>query len=174
MTLILYFAILLVSLTRTLIRILSIGFHQLAQKNGYARSLFERLQSLGHSYRLLDVQYRMHPAISAFPNKQFYYRKLKNGDNVLLPDYEKFPYQKDMFGPYAFIDIPDGTEVNAGSSKKNVLEAELVLHLIRRIHDSGNFPPQRVGNGIHISQNSKSVEQFLRRFQYGFLFSITA
>ncbi|KAG0557184.1 hypothetical protein KC19_11G108300 [Ceratodon purpureus] len=109
---------------------------QIAQKNGYARSLFERLQSLGHSYRLLDVQYRMHPAISAFPNKQFYNHKLKNGDNVLKENYENFAYQKGMFGPYAFIDIPDGTEVNAGSSKKNVLEAELVLHLIRRVHDS--------------------------------------
>lgn len=80
----------------------------------------------------------MHPAISAFPNKQFYSRKLKNGDNVLRENYGKLAYQKDTFGPYAFIDIPDGTEVNAGSSKKNILEAELVLHLIRRVHDSGN------------------------------------
>jgi superfamily I DNA and/or RNA helicase len=120
--------------------ILSICFPQLAQKNGYARSLFERLQSLGHPYRLLDVQYRMHPAISAFPNKQFYNHKLKNGNNVVGENYEKNSYQKDMFGPYAFINIPDGTEVNAGSSKKNVLEAELVLHLIRRVHDSGNLP----------------------------------
>lgn len=95
---------------------------------------------MGHPCRLLDVQYRMHPAISSFPNKQFYNRKLKNGDNVLGENYGNLAYQKDIFGPYAFIDIPDGTEVNAGSSKKNFLEAELVLHLIRRVHDSGNSP----------------------------------
>lgn len=113
--------------------------NQLAQKHGYARSLFERLQSLGHPCRLLEVQYRMHPAISAFPNKQFYNRKLKNGDNVLKENYGQLAYHKDTFGPYAFIDVADGTEVNAGSSKKNVLEAELVLQLIKRVHDSGNL-----------------------------------
>lgn len=109
---------------------------QLALKNGYARSLFERLQCLGHSCQLLNMQYRMHPTISAFPNKQFYNCKLKNSEDTLSENYGKLVYQKNIFGPYAFIDVSDGIEVNAGSSKKNVLEANLVLHLVKRVQDS--------------------------------------
>lgn len=39
---------------------------------GYARSGFERLQAAGRAAALLDTQYRMHPAISAWPRAQFY------------------------------------------------------------------------------------------------------
>ncbi|CAK9326804.1 unnamed protein product [Citrullus colocynthis] len=39
---------------------------------GFGRSLFERLSSLGHPKHLLNVQYRMHPSISLFPNSKFY------------------------------------------------------------------------------------------------------
>ena len=43
---------------------------QLAAKQGLERSLFERLQLAGHRVSLLETQYRMHPAICAFPSKQ--------------------------------------------------------------------------------------------------------
>lgn len=33
----------------------------------YDRSLFQRLEANDHPVQLLDVQYRMHPTISAFP-----------------------------------------------------------------------------------------------------------
>ncbi|MEC7694715.1 MAG: AAA domain-containing protein, partial [Candidatus Thermoplasmatota archaeon] len=43
-----------------------------AEKGGLDRSLFERLIDMGISPSILTTQYRMHPAISEFPNTQFY------------------------------------------------------------------------------------------------------
>ena len=42
------------------------------------RSLFERLQRLGHPCTLLSVQYRMHPAIRSFPSAFFYQNRLQD------------------------------------------------------------------------------------------------
>ena len=53
-----------------------------AKAQHYDRSLFERLLSNGHPYTMLNVQYRMAPAIAAFPAKSFYHRGLYNGRNV--------------------------------------------------------------------------------------------
>jgi superfamily I DNA and/or RNA helicase len=44
-----------------------------------AQSLFERLQRTGVATGALEVQYRMHPAISAFPASFFYAGGLRNG-----------------------------------------------------------------------------------------------
>lgn len=59
----------------------------------YDRSLFQRLEQCGHPVHLLNVQYRMHPSISAFPRAAFYDSKLMDGPNVLQLDYSK-PYHK--------------------------------------------------------------------------------
>nr|GEV10049.1 UvrD-like helicase, ATP-binding domain, P-loop containing nucleoside triphosphate hydrolase [Tanacetum cinerariifolium] len=56
---------------------------------GFRRSLFGRLSSLGHSKHLLNVQYRMHPSISFFPNLKFYKNKVLDAQNVLSKSYEK-------------------------------------------------------------------------------------
>ncbi|PNG93948.1 Regulator of nonsense transcripts 1, partial [Tetrabaena socialis] len=42
-------------------------------------TLFERVVASGISPMLLDTQYRMHPAISAFPSAFFYGGRLKDG-----------------------------------------------------------------------------------------------
>eukprot|EP00850_Spirogloea_muscicola_P000714 SM000002S05794 [mRNA] locus=s2:2220492:2226275:- [translate_table: standard] len=51
---------------------------QEALQNGLAVSLFERLQACGIQPLLLNTQYRMHPAIAAFPSKAFYDSKLQS------------------------------------------------------------------------------------------------
>lgn len=56
---------------------------------GFGRSLFERLSSLGHPKHLLNVQYRMHPSISLFPNSKFYSGLISDGPNVKAKAYEK-------------------------------------------------------------------------------------
>jgi regulator of nonsense transcripts 1 len=43
-----------------------------AAKAGLSQSLFERLVVLGIRPIRLQVQYRMHPALSAFPSNIFY------------------------------------------------------------------------------------------------------
>ncbi|VDM94925.1 unnamed protein product [Thelazia callipaeda] len=50
-----------------------------AAKAGLSQSLFERLVLLGNRPIRLQVQYRMHPALSAFPSNVFYEGSLQNG-----------------------------------------------------------------------------------------------
>lgn len=109
---------------------------QISQDCGYARSLFERLQSLGHPLNLLNVQYRMHPAISMFPNMQFYDGKVQNGVNVMKKAYSRAPYQRQLFGPYTFINVHDGNEErdeDDSRSWKNPVEAAIVVYLVSKI-----------------------------------------
>jgi len=46
---------------------------------GFGQSLFERLVLLGNRPLRLQVQYRMHPSLSAFPSNVFYEGSLQNG-----------------------------------------------------------------------------------------------
>lgn len=50
-----------------------------AAKAGISRSLFERLILLNHRPIRLQIQYRMHPALSEFPSNTFYDGFLQNG-----------------------------------------------------------------------------------------------
>ena len=50
-----------------------------AARAGLCQSLFERLVVLGIRPIRLQVQYRMHPALSAFPSNIFYDGSLQNG-----------------------------------------------------------------------------------------------
>lgn len=49
---------------------------------GLSQSLFERLVVLGIRPIRLQVQYRMHPALSEFPSNLFYDGTLQNGVTV--------------------------------------------------------------------------------------------
>lgn len=53
-----------------------------AAKAGLSQSLFERLVLLGVTPCRLQVQYRMHPALSEFPSDTFYEGSLQNGVTV--------------------------------------------------------------------------------------------
>ena len=46
---------------------------------GLSKALVERLVMLGIRPMRLQVQYRMHPALSAFPSNVFYEGSLQNG-----------------------------------------------------------------------------------------------
>ncbi|KAK1281543.1 hypothetical protein QJS10_CPB22g01221 [Acorus calamus] len=67
---------------------------------GFGRSLFERLSSLGHKKHLLDVQYRMHPSISRFPNAMFYDSKISDGSNVTEISYGRRYLDGRMYGTH--------------------------------------------------------------------------
>mmetsp|Transcript_23792 Transcript_23792/g.57349 ORF Transcript_23792/g.57349 Transcript_23792/m.57349 type:complete len:1048 (-) Transcript_23792:1026-4169(-) len=53
-----------------------------AKRRGFSRSLFERLQQGGRESQMLHTQYRMHPAIRAFPSCHFYRSSLRDGPSV--------------------------------------------------------------------------------------------
>ncbi|TQD90536.1 hypothetical protein C1H46_023882 [Malus baccata] len=49
--------------------------------DGFSRSLFERLSSLGHPKHILDMQYRMQSSISLSPNYKFYHNQIMDTPN---------------------------------------------------------------------------------------------
>ncbi|KAK3426795.1 LOW QUALITY PROTEIN: hypothetical protein EUGRSUZ_F03155 [Eucalyptus grandis] len=100
---------------------------KLSSNAGFGRSLFERLGSLGHPRHLLNIQYRMHPAISHFPTSTFYNNQIQNGPNVTSKSYRKCHLPWPMFGPYSFINISIGREEGGddGHSLRNTAEYEL-------------------------------------------------
>ncbi|XP_011025216.1 PREDICTED: uncharacterized protein LOC105126145 [Populus euphratica] len=116
-------------------------------KAGFGRSLFERLSSLGHSKHLLDMQYRMHPSISCFPNSKFYFNQILDAPNVKARSYVKHYLPGPMFGPYAFINVLGGREEldDVGHSRKNMVEVAIVLKLLRRLYEAWSGKTVRVG-----------------------------
>ncbi|MCO5576944.1 hypothetical protein L7F22_030765 [Adiantum nelumboides] len=106
-------------------------FSKTAIDCAYGRSLFERMISLGHPCHLLNTQYRMHPAISLFPSSNFYKGLLLDGDNVIGK--ERNAYEQLLYGPYAFIDVSDGSERRGddGNSLKNLVEASVIAAIMR-------------------------------------------
>nr|GMC57397.1 probable helicase MAGATAMA 3 [Ipomoea batatas] len=118
---------------------------KICKKAGFGRSLFERLVKLGHKKHLLNIQYRMHPSISLFPNKKFYKGKVMNGPKVRDTRYEKRFLKGDMFGPYSFINISNGKEdLDEKSSTKNMAEVSAVAELIAMLYREYLDSKQRV------------------------------
>lgn len=105
---------------------------QLSKGSGYERSLFERLQGLGHPYQILRIQYRMHPDISRFPNEEFYNGIVENASNVQSPSYNDVSCQ-DLYGAYAFLNVADGRERMSGKSFENPIECDVVQHLLNKL-----------------------------------------
>ncbi|GAQ79821.1 tRNA-splicing endonuclease positive effector [Klebsormidium nitens] len=110
---------------------------RLAKEHRYDRSLFERLKENGHRSVLLNTQYRMHPEISRWPLGAFYGEQVQDGRNVTEGRYNQ-AYVSRLLGPYAFIDAAEGREEKdpGGASKCNRMEADLVLHLLRKLRSA--------------------------------------
>ncbi|XP_026436642.1 probable helicase MAGATAMA 3 [Papaver somniferum] len=102
----------------------------------FGRSLFERLGLFGHSEDLLNMQYRMHPEISSFPNLKFYKDQIIDAPSVLHGDFQKYYPPRPMFGPYSFINISNGREEldEAGHSMKNMVEVAVVMTMVRNLY----------------------------------------
>ncbi|KAH7664499.1 DNA helicase protein [Dioscorea alata] len=116
----------------------------------FGRSLFERLSSLGYKKQLLNVQYRMHPSISRFPNASFYNNQISDGPNVIDKKQTRCFLPGPMFGPYSFINIEFGNEVAdaLAHSKKNLVEVAAISDIIRRLASECGRTKQRVSVGI--------------------------
>lgn len=98
-----------------------------------------RLIESGYDYTSLDKQYRMHPAISAFPRKFFYDSRLQDGiSDKQRPWFDvnwKFPVP-DI--PLMFWDCNNQEEKNPGeNSHFNRIEAKMVVDIVKRLLDSG-------------------------------------
>ncbi|XP_044318466.1 helicase sen1-like [Triticum aestivum] len=110
------------------------------------RSLFERLGLLGHKKHLLNMQYRMHPSISIFPNPSFYDGQILDGPNVTHTKHERSYLPGAMYGPYSFINI-DGRE-DRGRSKRNMAEVAAILEILRSLKQACISAGQVVSVGV--------------------------
>ena len=66
------------------------------------------MDRIGYIKHLLNVQYRMHPSISQFPNNTFYDGILIDGPNV--NDRHNIYLDGNIYGSYSFIHIEDDKE----------------------------------------------------------------
>nr|XP_043619908.1 uncharacterized protein LOC122591722 [Erigeron canadensis] len=119
-------------------------------ESGFGRSLFERLSSLGHYRHLLNVQYRMSPSISFFPNWRFYQNQILDAENVLCESYEKQYLLGPMFGPYSFINVVEGIEEkdDDGRSKRNMVEVAIVIKIVQNLHRAWKDSNKKLTIGI--------------------------
>jgi hypothetical protein len=104
-----------------------------ADERGLGTSLFERMLSRGIRTFMLKVQYRMHPAIAKFPSQQFYNNELLSGTP---PSQRRAPQGFDWpvpAVPLAFVDCPEGEERSDGASQMNMIEAQKVVTLVRKL-----------------------------------------
>lgn len=113
----------------------------MSENAAFGRSLFERLSSLGHKKHLLNVQYRMHPAISRFPNSNFYNNCISDGPNVTRDSYERHYLDGQMYGSYSFINIAIGKETtdSSGRSRRNMIEVAVVLQILKNLYKGMHY-----------------------------------
>ncbi|KAF0047111.1 hypothetical protein F2P81_000744 [Scophthalmus maximus] len=115
-----------------------------AAKAGLSQSLFERLVVLGIRPIRLQVQYRMHPALSAFPSNIFYEGSLQNG--VTAGDRVKkgFDFQWPQPDKPMFFYVTQGQEeiASSGTSYLNRTEAANVEKITTRLLKAGAKPDQ--------------------------------
>ncbi|TQE12863.1 hypothetical protein C1H46_001509 [Malus baccata] len=122
---------------------------KISEKAVFGRSLFERLVQLGHEKLLLNVQYRMHPWISLFPNREFYNHRLQDGSNVNKKSYDKCFLSGKMYGCYSFINIANGKEeFDRGSSQKNMAEVAVVYEIVASLYREFTCTKKKVSVGV--------------------------
>ena len=118
---------------------------------GLTQSLFERLVLLGVRPVRLQVQYRMHPALSEFPSNTFYEGTLQNGltvaDRTPPPSRGSsavtFPWPQPSH-PLIFYNCPGGREEisSSGTSFINRAEAHLCEKIVTQFLKAGTTPAQ--------------------------------
>lgn len=121
-----------------------------AVEGGLNYSLFERFQDAGVPAIMLDTQYRMHSAISAFPAKHFYGGMLRDADNVTAlvpPAGYNWPQTSSGILPVSFVPVVDGKEMAStdGTSKTNRKEADAVFDILKAVLDAGDVLASDVG-----------------------------
>ncbi|XP_061360518.1 uncharacterized protein LOC133304491 isoform X2 [Gastrolobium bilobum] len=122
---------------------------EISDKAGFGRSLFERLVLLGHKRHLLNVQYRMHPSISLFPNMEFYDKQILDSPSVKERSYEKHFLHGDMFKFYSFINVAFGQdELDEGNSRKNMVEVAVVSEIVLDLFKESTSRKQTVSVGV--------------------------
>ncbi|XP_047323451.1 regulator of nonsense transcripts 1 homolog isoform X2 [Impatiens glandulifera] len=115
-----------------------------AARAGLAQSLFERLVILGVKPIRLQVQYRMHPALSEFPSNSFYEGTLQNGVTInerLSPGID-FPWPVPNRPMFFYVQMGQEEISASGTSYLNRTEAANVEKIVTTFLRSGVMPNQ--------------------------------
>ncbi|KAI3972267.1 hypothetical protein MKW92_039788 [Papaver armeniacum] len=124
----------------------------------FRRSLFERLVSLGHERHLLNVQYRMHPSISLFPNSEFYSKQISDAYSVQQKSHTKDLLQGNMYGPYSFINMSRGKEeLDDKHSLNNMMEVAVIAEIIENLFKASVANGQKVSVGVISPYNAQVI-----------------
>ncbi|BBG98601.1 P-loop containing nucleoside triphosphate hydrolases superfamily protein, partial [Prunus dulcis] len=122
---------------------------KVSAKAEFGRSLFERLAGLGHAKHLLNIQYRMHPSISLFPNREFYDNQILDGPNVNERSYERCFLQGKKYQSYSFINVANGKdEFDHGHSRKNMVEVAVVSEIVASLYKDFTGKRKKVSVGV--------------------------
>ncbi len=115
-----------------------------ARDGGLNLSMFERFMKEGMvPWIMLDTQYRMHPSISAFPNKAFYDSALSDGTpgyKLLPPETAYLPGTKGDRRNVSFIHTSD-VEGTMSQSIMNVGQAQVVRDAVADLLDQNPVSP---------------------------------
>lgn len=115
-----------------------------AARAGLTQSLFERCILMGIRPIRLEVQYRMHPALSEFPSNTFYEGSLQNGVGELerVRDDVDFPWPAQDC-PLMFYSQMGQEEISSsGTSYLNRMEATTVERIVTTFLRAGVHPSQ--------------------------------
>jgi len=115
-----------------------------ADVEGLGTSLFQRLSTLSVPGVLLDVQYRMHPAIAAFPSKQYYEGRLRTGCTGFQRRAPQGISWPNVACPLAFLPI-NSEESKEGKSFINLVEVHTIVELLNSVLKVGDIQPGQVG-----------------------------
>ncbi|SCU98607.1 LADA_0H14224g1_1 [Lachancea dasiensis] len=99
----------------------------------YNQSLFVRMEKKS-SPHLLNVQYRMHPAISKFPSTEFYKGKLSDGPDMEVLNTRPW-HSHTPLGPYKFFDIVTGKQEQNRKTMSfiNMEECKVAIELVENL-----------------------------------------
>jgi regulator of nonsense transcripts 1 len=106
------------------------------QAHNYDVSLFERLIKAPGYHVMLDRQFRMHPAISAFPNRQFYSGRIQDGITAAARQSPRLQCFSKQNLPLQFIDVA-GRESTQRSSFANENEVDVVVNIVQHLSSRG-------------------------------------
>ncbi|CAF1360836.1 unnamed protein product [Rotaria magnacalcarata] len=117
-----------------------------AAKAGLSQSLFERLVVLGIRPIRLQVQYRMHPALSAFPSNIFYEGSLQNGVTSAERTIKglDFPWIQPDKPMFFHCSLGQEEISSSGTSYLNRTEASMVEKTATRLLKAG-IKPEQIG-----------------------------
>ncbi|CAD6342768.1 unnamed protein product [Miscanthus lutarioriparius] len=122
----------------------SVVMSQIAKEAKYGRSLFERLCEIGYHKHLLNVQYRMHPYISKFPNTTFYDGRIIDATKNTAAKI----FVGNIFGNYSFINIEDGIEEQIGQSVQNMVEAAVATTIVSKLSKACSNQNKKASVGV--------------------------